>query len=358
MKFHLSDEQQELYDTVQRLLNEQGAGAARRAVDGEEPFDADLWRDLCELGVCSLAAPEEAGGLGLGLLDLAVIADAMGAAAAPVPYLGHTLAMLALVWAGTAAQKSEWLPKLASGEAIGTVALEEAGGISRPDGWTVSLTGGAVQGAKINVSCPMQADVVIVGCLGGELALVRGPVAKERCVSIDVVDRTQRLWNLDLAGLAAQPLGPAEHAAQHLCDAAQILLAADAVGGANRLFDMTVDFVKAREQFGGPIGRFQGVKHQLANLLVQVEPLRSLLWYAAYAFDRGEPDASRTASIAKAHATDVFMATAREAVQLHGGMGYTWDYGVQIWLKRAIADYALMGTPAQHRERAAVLAQW
>jgi alkylation response protein AidB-like acyl-CoA dehydrogenase len=350
MRFHLSDEQQNLFDTVQRLASEHAEGkAARQAIESDNGFDAELWRALADLGVAGAAASEDHGGVGLSVLDLAIIAEALGAAAAPGPFLGHTLAVLALEQAGSEAQKAAWLPRLASGEAIGSVALEEVEGATRPSIWSVALKDGRLSGIKINVSYAPQADLIVVGCAYGQLALV-AQKGEGKATPVDDVDRTRRLWTLDLDGVEAELLAHADTAfCERLCDAALVLLAADAVGGANRLLDMAVEHVKTRHQFGGPIGRFQGIKHQLANLVCAVEPVRSLSWYAAYAFDREPENSARAAAIAKAHVSDVFMNTGREVVQLHGGMGYTWDFDVQIWLKRAIYDYALMGTPPNWR---------
>jgi alkylation response protein AidB-like acyl-CoA dehydrogenase len=171
-------------------------------------------------------------------------------------------------------------------------------------------------------------------------------------------DLTRRLGHVSFAATPADPM-PADAAAlRKLFDAALVLLAADAFGGASRLLEMSVDYAKTREQFGGPIGRFQGLKHQLADAAVDVEPARGLYWYAAHAFDTGAPDASRIAALAKAHLGEVFMRMARTAIEAHGGIGYTWEYDAQIWYKRALFDFAYLGAPSRHRARAAELAGW
>jgi alkylation response protein AidB-like acyl-CoA dehydrogenase len=358
VNFLLSDDQLALQAAVRDYaLSEGDAGARRRAFEGEDGFDAEFWSGLMALGAAGIAAPEEAGGMGLGVLDLALAAEALGYAAAPGPYLGQVLAILAISRCGSPQQKDRWLSALIAGEAIGTVALAEAGDRLRPSQWTARLDGGALTGEKRQTPYPALADVTVVGVAGGFALVEKGAsgVTLEDC---DVADRTRRLANVTYAATPADPMPASPEEADRLVDAALILLAADAFGGACRLLDMSVDYAKTREQFGGPIGRFQGLKHQLANMAVEVEPARGLYWYAAHAFDKGEADASRTAALAKAHLGDVFMQTARAAVEAHGGIGYTWEYDAQIWFKRAMFDYAFLGAPSRHREHAARLAGW
>jgi alkylation response protein AidB-like acyl-CoA dehydrogenase len=157
---------------------------------------------------------------------------------------------------------------------------------------------------------------------------------------------------------AAEPLPGGAAAARRVRDAALVLLAADAQGGASRCVDLAVQYAKTREQFGVTIGHFQALKHQLANMGLEVEPSRALWWYAAHAFDSLPDEAPRAAALAKAHLTDVYMQVARDTVEAHGGIGFTWECDVQIWFKRAIYDRTFGGSPAVHRERAAKLAGW
>lgn len=358
MKFLISDDQAALQAAVRDYaVSEADAGARRRAFESEDGFDADFWAGLMALGAAGIAAPEEAGGMGLGVLDLALAAEALGYAAAPGPYLGQVLSILAISRFGSPAQKTRWLAPLVSGEAIGTVALVEVGDRVRPDQWAARLEVGVLSGEKHQVLYPALADVTVVGVSGG-FALVEKGAAGMSFEDCDVADRTRRLANVTYAATPADSMPASGEDAGRLVDAALVLLAADAFGGASRLLNMSVDYAKTREQFGGPIGRFQGLKHQLANMAVEVEPARGLYWYAAHAFDKGEADASRTAALAKAHLGDVFMQTARAAIEAHGGIGYTWEHDAQIWFKRAMFDYAFMGAPSRHREHAARLAGW
>jgi alkylation response protein AidB-like acyl-CoA dehydrogenase len=175
---------------------------------------------------------------------------------------------------------------------------------------------------------------------------------------IDGVDRARRIAAVSFDGAACEALPEGEAAAPRLRDAALILLAADAFGAGSRLADLSVEYAKTREQFGVTIGHFQALKHQLANMAIEMEPCRALYWYAAHAFDHVRDESERAAAIAKAHITDNAMQVARDAVEAHGGIGFTWECDVQLWFKRAMFDRAFLGVPSLHRERAAQLAGW
>jgi alkylation response protein AidB-like acyl-CoA dehydrogenase len=356
--FGLSDEQRLLQDSVAQFLGkENDATKLRTRFDAEEAFDAGLWRGMAELGLAGLAIPEAHGGAGLELLDAALVAETLGRGAAPGPFLGHTLASLALSLGGSAAQQRVWLPRLATGDALGTIALAEPDGAWQPEEWHLAV-GPTLSGAKAHVPNAAAADLIVVGLAGGALALVeraRGGVVTE---PFPGVDRTRRLDSVRFEGAACEELPGGAATAKRVRDAGLVLLAADAFGGASRLVEMSVEYAKTREQFGVTIGHFQALKHQLANMALEVEPGRALHWYAAHAFDHAPEDASRAAALAKAHLTERFLAVARDAVEAHGGIGYTWECDVQIWFKRAIFDRTFLGAPAVHRERAAALAGW
>jgi alkylation response protein AidB-like acyl-CoA dehydrogenase len=358
MDFGLSDEQRLLQDTVgQFLAKENDATRLRARFDAEAAFDSGFWRGMAELGLAGLVIPEVHGGTGLPLLDAALVAEVLGRFAAPGPFLGHTLAALALALGGSPEQQRRWLPRLATGDAIGSVAFAEAGGGWQPEDWRLAA-GSTLRGEKQHVLVGAHADLYVVGVAGGGLALVereRGGFVAE---PFPGVDRTRRLDTLrfDAAPCEALPGGVA--AAPRVRDAGLVLLAADAFGGASRLVDVTVAYANTREQFGVTIAHFQALKHQLANMALEVEPCRGLYWYAAHAFDQAPEDAPRMAALAKAHLGDRFLGVARDAVEAHGGLGYTWECDVQIWFKRAIFDRTWLGSSAIHRERAAKLAGW
>jgi alkylation response protein AidB-like acyl-CoA dehydrogenase len=358
VRFLLSEDQAALQAAVRDYaVREADAGARRRAFESDAGFDPEFWSGLMELGAAGIAAPDTAGGMGLGVLDLALAAEALGYAGAPGPFLGQVLAGLAIQAFGSPAHKDRWLARLATGEAVGTVALAERGERIRSAQWAARVEGGAVTGEKRQVLYPELADVTVVGVAGG-FALVEKGASGRTIEDADVADRTRRVAHVSYVATPADFMPADAAAADRLLDAALILLAADAFGGATRLLEMSVEYARTREQFGGPIGRFQGLKHQLANMAVEVEPARGLYWYAAHAFDRQAPDAPRVASLAKAHLGDVFMQTARAAIEAHGGIGYTWEHDAQIWFKRAMFNFAFLGAPSRHREHAARLAGW
>lgn len=355
MNFLLSEQQLEIQQTVARLLAERyGSLKVHESFDSDESLDAGLWRDLAEMGVTGLHLAEEHGGIGLQLVDLAIVAEALGAGAAAVPMLGHWLVGLALQLAGSDEQKARWLPRIASGEIIATVAFAEEGGW-HPHHWTLE-SAPRLSGCKHSVFGGSNADLLLVGLAGGALALVEGDAEGVSISPMDGIDRTRRMAHVEFANAPAQLLPPAPDVAERLYDAALALLAADAFGGASRCLQMAVEYAKVREQYGVAIGQFQGLKHQLANMAVEVEPARGLYWYAAYTFDHLPGETTATCALAKAHLSERFLQVARDCIEAHGGIGYTWEYDAQIYLKRALFDYAYFDVPAEHRARYADLA--
>jgi alkylation response protein AidB-like acyl-CoA dehydrogenase len=362
MDFSLTEEQELLQDTVRGFVAKECPPQTLRAIfDGERQAVPALWKGLAEIGVAGLVVPEAQGGAGLELLDLALVAEELGRGAVPVPFLGHALATLALARGGSAAQQAAWLPRLASGAARATLALAEpgAGGLPAtgwlPQAWRVELASGRVRGRKAFVPEAEGADLFVVGCRGGGLALVEAG----RAVWISeepTLDRGRPLATLEFDDAAAEPLPGAE--AGRLVDAGSVLLAADAFGAAHRLVRMTAAYVSTRQQFGQPLAQFQAVKHQLANMALDVDPTRGLWWYAAHAFDHVPAEASRAAALAKAHVTDRAQQVARDAVEAHGGIGFTWECDVQLWFKRVMFDRLWLGAPELHRERYATLEGW
>jgi alkylation response protein AidB-like acyl-CoA dehydrogenase len=330
------------------------AARLRELFEAGSGGDAELWRGLAEVGVLGLALPEAYGGAGLEILDLALAAEALGATALPGPFLGHALAGLAVAIGGSDEQRERWLPRFASGEVVATVALDEA----PRDREAPRASGGRLTGARAWVPCAEQADLFVVATAEETLALVERAAEGVRIEPVGGIDRTRPLAAIELANAPCALLPGGAAAAGRVRDAGLVLLTADAFGAAGKLLELSVAHARTREQFGQPIAQFQAVKHQLADLASEIEPMRALFWYAAYAQDHVREDAERSAAIAKAHVTDRALEAARAAVQIHGGIGFTWDCDVQIWLKRAMFDRALLGTPELHRERQAALAGW
>jgi alkylation response protein AidB-like acyl-CoA dehydrogenase len=356
MNFSLSEEQELLQSTVRGFVAKECPTKAVRAIfDGERRAVPALWKGLAEIGVAGLAVPESLGGAGLELLELALVAEELGRGAVPVPFLGHALATLALARGGSEAQKAEWLPRLASGAARATVALSEDGARWLPQEWRAEFANGRVQGRKLLVPEADGADLFVVGCRGGTLALAPAGAAV-RVTPEPTLDRGRPLATVELDGAPAGPLAAFD--AARLVDAGCVLLAADAFGAAHQLVRATAAYLQTRQQFGQPIAQFQAVKHQLADMALDVDPTRGLWWYAAHAFDHAPAEAPRAASLAKAHITDRAQQVARDAVEAHGGLGFTWECDVHIWFKRVMFDRLWLGAPELHRGRFAALEGW
>lgn len=355
MNFDLSDDQRVFNDAVERMLRETcPVDQLHKAFDGDKDLAGSMWRAMLDLGLGGVLVPEAYGGLQLGLLEAASIAEKIGWAGAPGPWIGHALATLAISRAGTEAQKARWLAKLAAGEAVGAVALMEGQAWS-PDDWALQPEA-RLSGAKDFVMGLEEADVFVVGLAGGRLALVEaGAPGVTRTVWAST-DRTRPVGRLVLENTPAELLEGAF--GRDLLDAALILTAADAQGGAARVVEDIVDYSKTRVQFGKPIAAFQAVKHKLADLALVVEPNGPMYRHAAAIFDQVPQDAPQTASVAKAHITETFSSVARIATESYGGIGYTWEHWAHIWLRRSMFDYAWLGSPADHRARAAELAGW
>jgi alkylation response protein AidB-like acyl-CoA dehydrogenase len=359
MDFGLSDEQRLLQETIRGFATAECPPARLRPLfEAGEGHDPALWKGLVEIGVGGLALPEAHGGSGLEVLDLALAAEVIGESALPVPFLGHALAGLAIAWGGSPAQRAAWLPRLATGDVLATVAFGEPDEHWQPEQWQAELAHGRLSGRKLFVPDGAAADLFVVGARGGELALVQRGAAGLHCTPTRGVDRTRGIAELELADAAADVLPEGAHAAARVRDAALVLLAADAFGAAWRMLRMTAAYTGTREQFGTRLAQFQAVKHQLANAVTELEPARGLLWYAAHAVDHLPERAPHAAAVAKAHITDRAFDVARSAVELHGGIGYTWESDVQIWFKRVLFDRAFLGTPEVQRERSAALAGW
>jgi alkylation response protein AidB-like acyl-CoA dehydrogenase len=357
MNFLLSDEQLALVDSVAGLLrNSCDPLHVHKVFDtpGEAEFDAGLWTALCEMGLPAIMVPEEQGGLGLGLIDLAIVAEALGKVVAPVPFLGHALATLAISLGGSEAQKAKWLPKLATGEVLGTVALCEGKSGWMPDQWT--LTGTSLTGTKTLVPNAAEADLIIVGTRDGLALVEKG--AGYTTARLDSADRTRPVDNVTFEGTAAEVLPEGQAAPPRLIDAAAVLLAADSFGGADHCVTMSVEYAKMREQYGQPIAGFQGLRYQLVAMALATEPSRGLYWYAAHAWDAIPEKSSHAASQAKAHLTDTYLQVTRDTVEAHGGIGFTWEHDTHLYMKRAMQNWAWLGSPSRHRMRAADMAGW
>lgn len=361
MDFGLSAEQKALATTVRRFLADECPTTRVRAImEGDSGHDDDLWRGLMDLGVGSLAVPEAHGGIGAEFLDLALVAEELGYACTPGPFLGAAIATVALAAADDQALAAKWLPRIASGEVLATAGVGEAGGRWDDGEIRAVVTDGHLTTTKTMVPYGSLADVHVVAAGdGGAVALwlVERDAATVVASDLSGNDRTRRLSSVEYRAAPAVRLGGREAFAR-MRDAALVLVAADAFGGARRCLGMARDYALTREQFGQPIGAFQAVKHQLANLAVDLEPSLALWWYAAHALDRIPEHSARHAALAKSFSTDLFDRAARDSTELHGGIGFTWEFDLHLWFRRSIYDRAFFGDAHYHRARAATLAGW
>lgn len=364
MDFGLSEDQVLLQDTIRKVLDaECPTTRVRTIMESDDAHDTGLWRTLSELGLPALPIPEEYGGAGLDILDLALAAEVLGFCCTPGPFLGNALASVALTASTDATAKTAWLPKIAAGEAIATYAIGEKIGEWDASGLEVRATGGALYGEKPLVPFAEVADLLIVAAIDSEtrapdLFLVERGAENMTIRTLLGNDMTRRVATVHFDGTPAIQIGGGVAAIDRARDTALVMLAADAYGGATRCLEMTRDYTLIREQFGQTIAHFQGVKHQLADLATDLVPTCSLWWYAAHAIDHVQDRAAHTAALAKARITDLFDETGRKGIELHGGIGFTWEHDIHLWVRRSLFDRAFFGEASYHRARAADLRGW
>jgi len=348
MDLDLSDEQKQLKDQVRRLLSERvTSNLLRRLIDSDAGFDPDLWAQVAELGLLGAVIPEEYGGVGLGERDLCVIAEEMGRAVAPIPFFSSIcLAAEAIKLAGTEAQKQAWLPKLASGEAIGTFAWTEGLGAAGASVGT-RFAAGKLNGAKSPVPDAEVAHVAVVVCAGPKLALVDlsgANVDREPMKGFDQLRKHARITFKDTPAELMDG-ADADETLRRLYDRAAIFAAFEQVGAAESAMFMARDYTLQRYTFGRQLASYQAVKHNLANILVMIELARSNALYAAFALQADAADLPLAAATARVAATRAYETAARENLQLHGGIGYTWEADCHFHYRRARLLALNLGSP-------------
>ena len=357
MNFDFSDDQTLLRKTARDFLTEHAPLSLCRAVlESDAPHSDTLWKGVAELGWLGTAIPEEYGGAGFGRLELAVMAEELGRALAPIPFASSIyLAAEAILLAGSQAQKQHYLPKLASGESIGTFAHAEKPGDTGPV--TATFTNGTLTGTKIPVPDGDVAHCAVVTARQGkDLVLVLVDLSARGVTRQPVksIDPSRSLASLRFDATPAQLLGDAATGAaalQKLLDRAAILVAFEQIGGATRAFEMTREYCLSRYAFGRPIASFQAIKHRLADLYVEIELARSNAYYGAWALGTDSPELPVAACGARASATDAFDLASQEMIQLHGGVGYTWEFDCHLFYRRAKYLGALLGGAYQWREQ-------
>jgi alkylation response protein AidB-like acyl-CoA dehydrogenase len=371
MDFDFSEEQELLRKTARDVLTQNASTkAVRAAMDRPDCCDRELWRQLAELGWTGLAIPEPLGGSDLGPVELGVVLEELGRALAPVPFLPTQMAARAVLEGGDAAQRERWLPPLAAGDQMATFATTEAHTGHDPCEVQLRATrtgqGWQLQGAKWFVPDARIADWIVVSARTGEapaavgLFVVPRSTPGLRVTPLESIDPLREPCRIDFDAVSvpgdAYLSGSANpQALRATLDHALAMIAAEMLGGAQRCLDDSVAHAKQREQFGKPIGAYQAIKHQCADMLFQVESSRSVTYYAAWALGAGNPDATLAAAMAKAYVSDAYRHVSGQNIQIHGGVGFTWEYDCHLLFKRARSDEVWLGDARYHRERVAQL---
>jgi len=364
MNFEFSDEQIQLRNEARRFLEAKCSPKAVRAIlEGAAPFDRALWAGLGEMGFLGIAIPEEYGGLGAGYLELCVVAEELGRVIAPVPFSSSVfLATEFLLMAGSDAQKAAYLPKLASGEVIGTFAFAEGTGTATPRSIKTAASAGTLSGVKLPVADGDIADFAIVAArtgAGGDeraisLFIVDLDAKGVRREAVATIDPTRSHARISLDGAAAEPLGAAGEGwatIQAVYDRAAVLTAFEQVGGADRALEMARDYALERMAFGRPIGSFQAIKHMLADMYVSATLARSNSYYGAWALSTGAAELPEAAASARVSATQAFQHCAKNDIQVHGGMGFTWEFDCHLYYRRANLLALNLGSLSQWEDR-------
>ena len=364
MQYAFTEEQEQFRDIVQRFAANRSPGTeVRRLMDTEAGFDPMVWQQLAaELGLCALQIPLEHGGSGFSAVEVGIVMEEFGRALVCAPYFSSAVLATGLVLeAGDDADFSELLPGLADGSRRGTIALVEDHGSWDPEDVTMTATehngGWRLSGHKRFVIDGQSADFILVAARtdrglgifsvpGDAPGLSRTPTAS--------MDATRKLADLTLKDVNASALNRAADASEAMertLDRAAIALASEMVGGAQALLDSAITYAKLRVQFGRTISSFQAIKHKCADMLLDVESARSAAYCAAEAAAEGDPEAPALANLAKAAASDTYLRTAAETIQIHGGIGFTWENDTHLWFKRAKSSEVLLGDPTAHREK-------
>ena len=363
MKFGFSEEQDELRRQVRRFLEEKSPESeVRRLMATEEGYDPVVWKLMADqLGLQAMIIPEKFGGAGFGQVELLIVLEEMGAALLCSPYFSTVaLATNALVSSGDEAAQSTWLAKIASGDLIATLALiEDAGRWDLESLQTIATRSGegwTITGHKNYVLDGALAGLILVAARSekglGLFAVDANAEGLSR-TALSTMDQTRKQARLEFADTPATLVGEEGSAFAILETTLQlacVALAAEQVGGAQRVLDSSVEYAKTRVQFGRPIGSFQAIKHKCADMLLEVESARSAAYYAAWTAEAGDDDLGLVASLAESYCSEAYSHCASENIQIHGGIGFTWEHPAHLYFKRAKSSELLLGDPVYHRE--------
>lgn len=370
MDFGFSEEQDLLRQAARDFLTKEcPMTVVRRLMEDESGHSPELWDQMAQLGWQGLILPEEYGGAGMDFVDLIVVLEEMGRVVLPGPFLSTAVyASTALLEAGNDEQKKRYLPDIAQGKLLATVAHMEPNGRWDADGITATATaegeGYRLDGTKLFVPDGHIADLLIVAARtpgstvqdGVSLFCVERNTAGVTATALKSMDQTRRLAEVALDGVVVGAdallgeIGGGWRTLERLSDRAKVALCAEMCGGAAQVLDMSVEYAKVREQFGKPIGSFQAIQHKCADMMVQVESSKSATYYAAWAVANDVEDAPLAAAMAKAYCSDAYRVVAGEGIQIHGGIGFTWEHDMHIYFKRAKSSEVSFGDATWNRE--------
>jgi alkylation response protein AidB-like acyl-CoA dehydrogenase len=361
MYFDLTDEQQAIKSTARDFLAARyKSERIRELAESQDGFEQSDWEEMAELGWAGLALPEEWGGQGLGIVELAVLFEELGYALAPSPLLSNTIAGLALAICGSDEQRERILRPLAEGKLRGTAALWDAGSTATIGEFTMEAradgAGIVLDGEKVLVMDATVADFFLVATADGRRHMVERESAGVTISPSTSIDLTRRLYSVGFDAVRVPPADSLPAPGEDyfgVFHRACVALAAESTGVAQRAMEMAVSYAKDRQQFGRPIGAYQAVSHRCAQMLLETENARSAVYGAAWAADAEPESLPRSASMAKAYASDAGWRVPDASIQVHGGIGFTWEHDLHFFLKRGRANAAMLGDAKWHRERVA-----
>jgi alkylation response protein AidB-like acyl-CoA dehydrogenase len=358
MQFGLTETQQMLKNAARSFFPaECPIAEVRRLMETDGAYDEGLWRKIAEHGWTGILFDEESGGMGLGLVEMAVAAEEMGRALLPGPYFSTVFVAGALL--NALPHRRDQLQAISEGRARATLALLEESASWETGGVEMALRNGRLSGTKLLVPDAATADLLLCVARSGGEVVVAQVCNSARGVSIrrmPSIDRTRQLYSVEFDQAPAEVLArgdQAQAALDRAMDIATVALVAEMVGGMQRIMELSVEYVKTRKQFGKVIGQFQSVQHQCADMLLLTESSRSAAYYAAWALNQGAADARTAVSVAKAYASDAYREVGNRGIQVHGGMGFTWENDIHLYYRRAKASEIAFGDAAFHRERIA-----
>ncbi len=363
MDFDFSDEQRMLRDQARKFLSDHAAPAAVRRIleDDRAPYDRELWRGMIEMGWTGTVIPEEFGGAGLGHVELCVLAEELGRSLAPTPFSSSVyLATEAILLAGSDAQRQRYLPRLATGEAVGTFALAEGTKAATPANIRARVEAGRLDGVKLPVADGDVADFAVVaaadGGHGGAISLFLVDLAGDGVAraGVKTLDPTRSHARLAFDGAAAEPLGAAGEGwelTRRLFDRAAVLVAFEQVGGAEAALHMAREYAMGRFAFGRPIAAFQALKHRMADMYIAIELALSNAYFGAWALSTGAAELPIAAATARVSAIEAFHLASKENIQIHGGMGFTWEFDCHMYYRRAKLLALALGSARQWKAR-------